>query len=96
MARYKVLAPGFFGKGKNAKLYDPNGKRPFLTVDKPFPKGKVPSWLELMKEPTKAQLTVEKKNAATDKKANDEKAATDKIEKDAVTFTESPKKVVTL
>lgn len=93
MPRYKVLAPGFFGKGKNAKLYDPNGKRPFLTVDKPFKK--VPSWLELVKEPTRSQLAAEKKKLAAEKKAGDEKDKQNKIEKDAVMFTESPKNTVT-
>lgn len=50
MVTYKVLAPGFYGKGKSARLYDPNGKRPFLKREEPFEKGKTPKWLELVKE----------------------------------------------
>lgn len=49
MHSYKVKEKGFF----NGKIYDPNGKRPVLHRDEPFPKknGKeqVPSWLEPIK-----------------------------------------------
>lgn len=57
MPSYKVLQPGFFG----GRIYDPEGKRPVLHTDKPFPKKdkveQVPSWLE----PLKAETTAEKK-----------------------------------
>ena len=47
---YKVIKPGFF----NGKLYDPEGKRDTLTVDKPFKKDKIPSWLIVMPEESTA------------------------------------------
>lgn len=47
MPQYKVLEPGFY----NGMVYDPNGKRPVLTTDKPFTKNNpIPSWLGPMPE----------------------------------------------
>ena len=67
MPTYKVLKPGFFG----GRQYDPEGKRPVLHTDKPFPtkdkKEQVPSWLEPITETEaerKKQQAAEKKNAA--------------------------------
>lgn len=53
--KYKVLEPGFFNK----MLYSPTGKRRVLTVDKPFPKDKMPSWLELIKASAAVQTVDE-------------------------------------
>jgi len=45
MPSYKVTSPGFY----NGLSYKPNGKRPVLHLEKPFPKEKgkekIPSWL---------------------------------------------------
>lgn len=77
MPSYKVLKQGFF----NGRLYDPEGKRPVLHTDKPFPKKgnkeQVPTWLEPMKTETAAQ---KKKREAAEKKAAD--AAAQKTEDD--------------
>lgn len=54
---YRVIAPGFHG----GKLYDPAGKRQILTVDKPFKKGKLPSWLAEM--PSESKAVREKREA---------------------------------
>ena len=51
MPSYKVLEPGFFG----GRLYDPNGKRAVLTVDKAFSKKNMPSWVEPLKGETATQ-----------------------------------------
>ena len=55
MPSYKVLKPGFY----NGRLYDPEGKRPILHTNKPFPskkkKEQVPSWLEYMETETDEQ-----------------------------------------
>ena len=42
---YKVIAPGFF----NGMMYSPTGKRRTLTVEKPFKKDEIPSWVEEIK-----------------------------------------------
>ncbi len=44
MPTYDVIAPGFH----EGKLYDPEGKRKTLSVDKPFKK--CPSWLKPQKD----------------------------------------------
>jgi len=42
MPQYKVLEKGFY----NGMMYDPRGKRPVLTTDKPFTKkNPMPKWL---------------------------------------------------
>ena len=49
MPQYKVTKKAFF----NGKLYDPEGKRRVLTVDKPFSKELKPSWVEPLAAPRK-------------------------------------------
>jgi|TARA_R110000744_G_scaffold380326_3_gene500753 hypothetical protein len=44
MPQYKVVSKGFFG----GKLYDPDGKRSTLNVDKPFTDKTIPSWVKPM------------------------------------------------
>lgn len=70
MPKYKVLEKGFYG----SKIYDPNGKRPFLHTDKPLKP--VPLWLEPVKAETPAEkkkrIAAEKRTAAADKKKADE------------------------
>jgi hypothetical protein len=73
MPRYKVVAIGFHG----GHLYDPNGKRRVLHTDKPFKKGKLPSWLEEMKPESAA---VRKKREAQE--ASTAAAAAEKSEQD--------------
>lgn len=74
MPSYKVLKDGFF----HGRLYTPDGKRNVLHTDEPFPKGKLPKWLEAIPEETAAEkkkrLAAEKKaSAAEKKKAEDDK-----------------------
>lgn len=94
MPRYEVTKKKFLGAGKNAKLYGPGTKRQFITVDKPYPKDKVPAGLVLVKAATKAEVDAQKKN----KKVDADKQKSDKIEKDAVTFAgdQKPSAVQTL
>ncbi len=72
MPRYKVVTKGFFG----GKLYDPEGKRPFLDVDKPFAKGKKPSWVSaVLKESAAVKAkreAQEKSQAAADATKNED------------------------
>lgn len=75
MPQYKVNAPGFY----DSKLYDPEGKRPVLYVDKPFTKkNPMPSWVsEMPKESAglkkkrealeKAQVNLDAEKAEQDK-----------------------------
>lgn len=79
MPRYIVKEKGFF----NGMLYDPQGKRPFLYTDAPFPKGKdgkekVPAWLERMED--ESSEAAKGRKAAETKAA---KAAAKKAEQDA-------------
>lgn len=80
MPRYKVKEKGFY----EGKLYDPNGKRPFVHTDKPIKK--VPLWLEAVKAETtverKKRIAAEKKQSVTDKK----KAASDRKAIDELNF----------
>lgn len=50
MSKYKVEEPRFF----NDSLHGPGTGRNFITVDKPFPKDKIPSGLVLVTEGKKA------------------------------------------
>ena len=51
MPQYKVIAAGFY----DGHLYDPEGKRTVLQVDKPFTKkNKMPSWVTDMPKETAA------------------------------------------
>ncbi len=74
MPRYKVLEPGFYG----SVLYKPDHpRRNVLVTDKPFPKGKLPSWLKPMKDETATAAKARvKKDTAADKAAQT-KAADD-------------------
>jgi hypothetical protein len=60
MPTYRVLKRGFYGKPP--VMYDPQGKRPFLTTDKPI-KGKLPSWLQ--------EMTKEEQQVAQEKSESD-------------------------
>ncbi len=53
MPSYKVTEKGFFG----GTIYDPNGKRRTLHVEKAFKK--TPSWLELIKDDKKPSTSDE-------------------------------------
>jgi len=85
MPRYKVLEPGFH----DGRMYKPNhaksGRR-VVHTDKPLKP--VPTWLKAMKEETaaekKSRIAKQKKTA----KADADKAAEDKSDIDAVTFTD--------
>lgn len=80
MPKYKVKAKGFFG----GKMYDPDGKRTYVVVDKPFKK--CPLWLEPMKAETAAE---KKKREAAEKrqsKIDAEKAEIDKAEIEGASF----------
>ena len=48
MPKYTVIAPGFY----DGKVYSPTGKRNVLHTDKPFGKGKLPSWLTNYRKPS--------------------------------------------
>ena len=80
MPKYKVKEKGFF----DGKLYDPEGKRRHVYVNKPFKK--CPSWLEPMKAETAAE---KKKREAAEKrqqKIDAEKAEIDKAEIEGASF----------
>jgi len=90
MPKYKVVKSGFY----SGRLYEPNGKRPVLHTDKPFPEktvGKkkveqVPSWLERLADETPAQA---KKRVAAEKKtkaSDSAKAKSDKKEIENTSF----------
>jgi hypothetical protein len=67
MIGYPVKQKGFFG----GKLYDPEGKRNVLYVDKPFKKDEKPGWVG---DPIEQKAAPKK---AAPKKAAPKKAATD-------------------
>jgi len=74
MPQYKVIARGFF----NGRLYDPDGKRPILTTDKPFKKNEMPSWLQDMPKETAAVRKKREAQEASREAADAEKAEQDK------------------
>lgn len=84
MPRYKVVKQGFMG----GELYHPDGKRNEVTVDAPFKK--CPSWLTPIKEESESQRKKREKAAAKQAEADAKKAAEDKRDTDAVTFTQAP------
>lgn len=84
MPRYQVIKPGFY----DGKLYDPEGKRKTLTVDKAFKK--CPSWLKPIKGETAAEKKKREADEAKQAKADAEKADEDQKDIDSVTFTEPP------
>lgn len=73
MPQYKVIATGFY----NGKLYDPDGKRRVLDVDKPFNKKNMPKWVSEMPKESDA---VKKKREAQEASRNAIDA--DKVEQD--------------
>lgn len=87
MPRYRVLKPGFY----NSVYYHPN-KRQYLNTDEKFKK--VPSWLELVKEPSAAAKKAAAKKEKEELQAAAEKAAEDKIAIDEVSNPEGPKSTV--
>lgn len=79
MPQYKVIKPGFY----NGKMYDPDGKRPVLVTDKPFPKDKTPSWVLPMKG--RSQSAAEKEAAENEvAEAKKQKEEAVKAEREAV------------
>lgn len=82
MPQYKVVAPGFFG----GKMYDPNGKRNVLFVDKPFKKGKLPSWLAEMPKESAAVKKKREEQEASQAAAAAEKAAQDEQDIENASF----------
>lgn len=87
MPQYKVVKPGFY----DSKLYSPDHPtRNVLRTDKPFAKGKTPSWLKPMKAETPAQKKAREKAEVNKATADADKAKEDQSDIDSVTFTESP------
>lgn len=86
MPSYKVLKKGFF----HGKLYDPEGKRPVLHTEEPFPmkdkKEQVPSWLEPIESETPAQAKKRKAAESRAAKATANKAEADKQDIAAASF----------
>ena len=82
---YDVLAPGFH----NDMLHKPDGKRKTVTVEKKFKN--CPSWLELRKQLSKAEVKAAEEAAAEAAKTADDEQKEQKIEVDGVNFNEAPK-----
>lgn len=77
MPQYKVLEKGFHG----GKIYDPNGKRPVLTTDKPFTKkNPMPKWLGPM--PKESAALKAKREAAEKAQAELTKAQAESDEEE--------------
>ena len=68
----------------NGRMYDPEGKRPILYAEKPFPsvkkKEQVPSWLERIKSETAAQVKARVELEAEKAEAEKVKAEEDQKE----------------
>lgn len=56
MPTYRATADGFM----HGELYGPGRERPYVHVDKPFPKDKTPSWLELVEDEIKPRTRTKK------------------------------------
>lgn len=85
MPSYKVIQKGYFG----GKLYDPEGKRKVLKVEKPFGKKDIPSWVEPIKDVK--ETAAEKKAREKSEKEQAEKDAQNKRDVDAaVSFQDKP------
>lgn len=56
MPKYKVLENGYFG----GIFRTPGGRHDPVVTSKPFPKGKIPNWLEEVKEDKKKKTNKEK------------------------------------
>lgn len=80
MPTYQVISVGFHG----GALYDPEGKRRTLTVDKPFKD--CPSWLK----PIKAESAAQKKKRDAEAKAAAEKVAQDDADIKGASFLGDP------
>ena len=86
MPRYEVIAPGFYGGVLCKPGHPRNG---VIHTDKPMKP--IPTWLKSMRSETDAQRKKREIEEGKVSKAAGAKASADKIELDAVTFTESPK-----
>lgn len=84
MPSYQVIRPGFI----EGKLYDPDGKRPVYNTDKTLKK--VPSWLKPI---AKAAVKRVVKAAADKVKKGRNPPIDEKVEKDSVTFIDTPSQV---
>ena len=83
MPRYKVDAPGFY----EGRLYDPNGKRKFLNVDKPFTKkNKKPSWVSDMPQESEVVRLKREAQEASQLAADAEKAEQDEKDINEASF----------
>lgn len=91
MPRYKVLQPGFI----NGVMHSPGHPRKGV-VHTDMPLKPVPSWLKLMVKETPSQKKSRMGKESAKMKVDSERAAQDKVDIDAVTFTESPNGVETL
>lgn len=85
MPSYKVIAKGFYENN----IYDPNGKRKELHVDKALKP--CPEWLTPIKKESTAKKRQREAAEAAVKKQEAEKQKQDQIDVNAVTFTEVPK-----
>jgi len=82
MPQYKVIAPGFH----ESKYYHPEGKRQVLHTDKPFKKGKLPSWLSEMPKESAALKKKREAQEASQVEADKEKVEQDKQDIDDASF----------
>jgi hypothetical protein len=78
MIGYPVLERGFFG----GKLYEPQGKRKVLYVDKPFKKDEKPIWVGEAIQSNVAADKPKAKRKPKAKQAIDDSAATDTVTSD--------------
>lgn len=82
MPSYKVTARGFF----NGHIYDPEGKRRVLTVDKPFTKKNMPSWVTDMPKESEAVRRKREAQEASQAAADAEKASQDQKDIEDASF----------
>ena len=82
MPSYKVKAPGFY----NGKFYHPEGKRPVLHTDKPFPKKSMPSWLSDMPKESAAVKAKREAQAISQDAADQKKAKQDQKDVEDLSF----------
>lgn len=84
MPSYKVTQPRFH----EGKLYHPEGKRSVIRRSKPYPNGKVPEGLVLIKETAaqarKASVKAKAETKASEKKKSDDTKEIQSASKDAV------------
>lgn len=84
MPRYEVIEPGFI----NDTLHKPGHPRHGIVITEKELKP-VPSWLKPMSKETAAQRKKRQVEEAKQAKVDAEKQKQDKVDVDAVTFTES-------